>query len=63
MTNINPSEPAAATNETPASADGENFQDKDENLLNSAKWYIEGLNRRLVKHTVRLVIESRPLKV
>jgi hypothetical protein len=34
-----------------------NFQDKDEVLLQGAKWYIEGLDKRLVRHRVRLVVE------
>lgn len=44
-------------NEMKAPANDKRFQDKDDELLNSAKWYIEGLDKRLVRHRVRLVIE------
>jgi len=31
--------------------------DKDDDLLNSARWYIEGLDKRLVRYRIRLLIE------
>lgn len=40
-----------------SSANDKTFQDEDDELLSSAKWYIEGLAKRLVRHNVRLVIE------
>jgi hypothetical protein len=46
-------------NEMQAPANDKKFQDKDDEVLNSARWYIEGLDKRLVRHRVRLVIESR----
>ena len=42
-----------------SSANDKEFTDKDDELLKSAKWYIEGLDKRLARHRVRLVIEPR----
>jgi hypothetical protein len=41
-----------------APANDEKFQDKDDELLNSAKWYSESLDKQLVRHKVTLVIEQ-----
>jgi len=44
-------------NEMQAPANNKKFQDNDDELLKSARWYIEGLDKRLARDRVRLVIE------